>query len=193
MPIGLMKKKLPLEKALHLARQTQAPLWHRSRPMLWMDEKILRILEPEFQKETWVLACYDPLAPWGSAATSCFETFFQRYASLGFVVGMLTTLPRSATEFPQALQEWIAQTHYRHVLVGDAGALIALALGAGSAPLQLLVISDGKTALRWSALEGSFLEFETRFQQWLRREDPGLPLIDPGQNEPWPKISEFSR
>jgi len=161
--------------------------------MLWMDDKTLRVLEPEFQKETWVLACYDPLAHWGSAATSCLETFFQRYASLGLAMGMLAPLPGSATEFPPALQEWISQTHYRHVLVGDVGAQIAPALGAGSSPLQVLVISGGKTALRWSALEGSFQEFEIRFQQWLRREDPGLPLIDPGQNEPWPKVSEFSR
>lgn len=156
--------------------------------MLWMDDQTLRVLEPDFQRETWLLAAYDPLAPWGTLATECFELFFGRYSTLNLVMGMLAPISKGATEFPKELQEWISHTHYRHVLVGDPGAQIALALGASSAHLNLLVISGGNTVVSWSSLVGPFLDFELRFQQWLRKDDPGLPLIDPAQDKPWPKL-----
>jgi hypothetical protein len=158
------------------------------KPLLWMDENTLRVLEPEFSKGLWCLFAYDTAASWSAAITRRVCDFASRYADLPIRFGLVLPLPPGQIELRPPQLEWISRSHFPHVVAGDPGSSIRRGLGFSEQPMGFRVFRAGKFELSWDYAVEAFPKFEQRFQQWLRSSDPGLPLIDPREDDIWPEL-----
>ena len=183
------KKKIPLDKAMALARKRLIPLWYRSKPMLWMDEKILRVLEPEFTHETWCLFAFNLQSYWSYSVAKRVIDFTARYSDLKMHFGLVIPLYKGQAALDFDEMAWITAVHFQHMVIGDPESVLKRALGFPDRDMGFIVFRAGKPVLAWDFPNESFPVFEKRFQEWLRASDPGLPLIDPKEDDHWSEIS----
>lgn len=180
------KKKLKGEKAIAHAREMSTPLWIRSKPMFRAEIEdegssvvTVRLLDPVLQQKNWLIAAFDPLGP--ANVLQNFKTIFARYTAIGLDFMTVIPLPAGALGFPPAVAQWIEQSHWPHIILGDPGSLHARTLGFTTPRLGLLLLQGGKPMIQWASDKESFHAFELKFQKFLRQADPGLPLHDPDE------------
>ncbi|MFN7684209.1 MAG: hypothetical protein ACK5QT_02225 [Oligoflexia bacterium] len=179
------KKKISLEKSIAMARQRLVPLWHSLKPLLWMDGATLRVLEPEFTQLIWVVYAMDPLRADQQELAARFEKFRGRYRRVDLSFLLVVPVPVGSVELPAHVKEWISKTHFREPLVADPEGGLLKGLSCPALPYSLSVFKGGKSVMQWNG-EEPLSRFELKFQDWLRSEDPGLPLVDPDLADSWP-------
>jgi len=179
------KKKISPEKAMALARQRATPLWMRSKALFWPEKESpeapiqLGILEAEFSKGTHGFAFFAIASEAGEGLGRKFKELFERYSELGIEFYCVVPAPAMQQEFPADAKSWFQHEHWSVPALADVGGLLAQCWGLEPGGSGLVIIKSGKVEQLWNSQSESLHAFETRFQSWLRIDDPGLPLVDP--------------
>ena len=176
------KKEKPLTpaEALALARIELASHWHGSKPLLAgvvQGGKVTAIpLDDRIKQGAWIFAFLDPTDPLGSPLLDYVVELHRRYSftKLNFLV-VLKGHHRFLIDLPASVDRLIRVRHLPFVVAADFGQLLWAAFGATDMA-KIMLLSQGQVAFQRSGRD-CFKEIEYEIQEFVRKGDPGLPLM----------------
>jgi hypothetical protein len=180
------KKKLSAEKALIEAKALSSGLWYKSKPIVFArveDEEtqdvVVRILDPSFTDKTWLVTVFDPLDPKQATVVQNMKIVMSRYHHMGLDYMTIIPVAPNVSTLPGPIQTWLDINRIAHPVTVDPGGHLARSFECHLKGYGVMLLRMGATMLQWMAGQETFYDFELKLQQWLRDEDPGLPLHDP--------------
>ncbi|OFZ55820.1 MAG: hypothetical protein A2428_07385 [Bdellovibrionales bacterium RIFOXYC1_FULL_54_43] len=173
------EKQLTAEEAIALAKKELRPLWFGSEPLLAAINHQGGItahpLDPAFSSRGWVILFIDPTSFAGESTITYAREWHRRYDALNLGFLLVLRFPYPDVYSRTSIEDkFIALHRIEFPVALDGDGLLSASFGASETPKMVLTYQQKnhfeKSGLQW------FPEGESRVQEFLRANDPGLPL-----------------
>ena len=185
------EKELTLEEAVALAKKELAPFWFGIGPQIAgvkaNGKYAVYPLNTEFSKKSWLIMVVDPTDFFGEAGVLFAKEWFRRYGDLGLDILVVFTAPYSFLKVAENAQKYVERLDAEFMVAVDVEQAVAPALGAAQPP-RVLLLHEGETHLNSGGVDW-LKDAEISIQSYLRKTDPGLPLLTVFQ----PKIKTITK
>lgn len=173
------EKDLTLEEAIEMARKELAPFWFGKGPQIAgvFSNGVYSVfpLNPEFTKESWLVLIVDPTQYSGEVGLHYAKEWFSRYSILHLNILLIFTATYSFLKNKEFVQKFIETLQAEYVTAVDVEQTLAPAFGV-DVPPKVVLIQKNKKEMEFSG-EGWIEDAELHTQRFLRKTDPGLPLL----------------
>ena len=175
------EKELTLEQALQLAKKDLAPFWLGSSPLFTAFEQDGAVklfpLDEKLFRGRWIFFFLDATSFTFEETITIIENYRGQYESLGVQFLCIFQPPYQPLADPKTLELLLEETNLRRPWVIDHDGFIHKVYEVGRLPAAIFS-EDRKVLVRSDSLE-TLPQFENELQRLLRKDDPGLPLLEP--------------
>lgn len=170
---------LNLEENIEAAKRERSPFWFGSEPLLIGIESegkpSIYPISPKLTSRDQVLLFIDPTSFSSERAPDYLREWRHRYHKHQLDTILFICPPYKTFQKPERIQDLVKKYSNSFILALDSENLIAQSFSVTQFPKAIL-LSKGKILFEMNSEENLPL-FEIKIQNYLRKTDPGLPLL----------------
>ena len=179
------EKDLTLEEAVELARKELAPFWFGKSPQIAGVHSnggySVFPLTKEFSKEPWLIFVIDPTQYSGETAIRYAREWQKRYAEQNLNVLVILAATYRYLRNAELTQKYLDQIQAEFIVAIDVEQTLAPAFGV-VVPPKLVLLHQNNKYVEYSGSDWIGIA-ELELQKFLRKTDPGLPLLSPFESK----------
>lgn len=173
------EKDLTLEEAVEMAKKELAHYWFGKGPQIAgvfsNGGYAVFPLTAEFPKESWLVLIVDPTQFSGEVGVHYAKEWFSRYSSLHLNILLILTATYGYFRNQEIVTKFVENLQAEYVVAVDVEQTLAPAFGA-SVPPKVVLLQNNTKQMEFSG--PSWMDdAEMKTQIFLRKADPGLPLL----------------
>lgn len=168
-----------IEEIIETVKKDLSPFWFGSEPLLAPISSEGKIsaypLSPKLISRDQIFLFIDPTSFSSERAPEYLRQWRLRYNRHKVDTVLIICSPYKTLQKPERIQDWVKKYSNSFTLTLDIENLIAKAFSVSQFPKALL-LNKGKVIIEKTS-EENFPLFELEIQNYLRKNDPGLPLL----------------